>query len=156
MDKFTYEISAQQSYNGLHYLDNCTLGSSYICYDADDNTIDCENVDEVSYIECEEYDEDFALQIQNDLKLPFAGSRYYEDASLYNHGSFGLYWSSSPSDSDNPDSARTLYLYSSDVRAIYNYNRAVGLSVRCFKDSYDAPTIYTLIFDSQGGSEVEA
>ena len=153
MDKFTYEISTQQSYNGLHYLDNCEVGSSYICYDADDNTIDCENVDEVSYIECNEYDEDFALQIQSDLKLPFAGRRYYFNASLNLQGSYGFYWSSSP-DSASSNNARYLYLDSSNVSADYNDGRAYGYSVRCFKDSYVAPISYTLTFDSQGGDEV--
>ena len=44
---------------------------------------------------------------------------------------------------------------SSRVKAANVSNRALGFSVRCFKDSYVAPTnTYTLTFDSQSGSEV--
>ena len=32
--------------------------------------------------------------------------------------------------------------------------RAEGISIRCFKNTYEVPTTYTLTFDSQSGSEV--
>jgi len=87
------------------------------------------------------------------FKFPFAGYRDYWDASLNVRG-YGLYWSSSPYGSDYPEYARSLYLDSSNLDADYYDNRAFGYSVRCFKDSYVAPTTYTLTFDSQGGTAV--
>ena len=89
------------------------------------------------------------------FKLPLAGGRSSSNASLYNQGSDGNYWSSSPT-SASSSNARLLYLYSSDVHANSNYYRAYGFSVRCFKDSYVAPQTYTLTFDSQDGTEVES
>ena len=87
------------------------------------------------------------------FKLPFAGYRYYNDASLNGQGSYGYYWSSSPL-SASSNGARGLSLDSSDVYASSYSDRAYGYSVRCFKDSYVAPISYTLTFDSQGGDEV--
>ena len=90
----------------------------------------------------------------NYFKLPIAGRRSYSDASLNNQGSNGIYWSSSPN-SASSNVARYLVLGSSNVVAGNGTYRAFGLSVRCFKDSYVAPTIYySLTFDSQGGDEV--
>jgi hypothetical protein len=72
-----------------------------------------------------------ATQFRNDLKLPFAGYRNYGSASsVYDQGSYGYYWSSSP----NSTPARSLRLYSSIVGAYYNNDRAYGFSVRCFKN----------------------
>ena len=86
------------------------------------------------------------------FKLPFAGDRSYYDASLNDQGSYGYYWSSSPN-SASSNIARDLYLGSSSVDASYLSNRAYGLSVRCFKDSYVAPSIsYTLELHANGGS----
>jgi hypothetical protein len=68
----------------------------------------------------------------NDLKLPFAGNRYYGSASSIGlQGGYGNYWSSSPGSTR----ARYLDLDSSGVSADYDSNRANGFSVRCFKDS---------------------
>ena len=64
------------------------------------------------------------------LKLPLAGYRYRIDAALYNRGSFGYYWSSSPSGTD----ASHLYFSSGGVNPADVDNRAVGFSVRCVKD----------------------
>ena len=72
------------------------------------------------------------------LYMPFAGYRNYSDASLDNQESYGFYWSSSYS-SDYPGDARYLYLDSSNVYADGDGSRALGSSVRCFKDSYVAP-----------------
>ena len=85
------------------------------------------------------------------FKLPFAGSRHYYDASLNYQGSYGYYWSSSPG-SASSDYARLLRLSSSNVRASNSYYRALGFSVRCFKDSYVAPISYTLELHANGGS----
>ncbi|MDR2415299.1 MAG: fibrobacter succinogenes major paralogous domain-containing protein [Candidatus Peribacteria bacterium] len=72
-----------------------------------------------------------AQKFMNDLKLPLAGSRYYDSASsISNQGSDGGYWSSSPSSTN----ARSLSLSWSRVYAYSNYRRAYGFSVRCFKN----------------------
>lgn len=84
------------------------------------------------------------------FKLPFAGSRNYDDASLNRKGSNGYYWSSSPY-SGSSISARYLNLGSSFVRAGSSRGRAYGYSVRCFKDSYVAPISYILEFNANGG-----
>lgn len=90
----------------------------------------------------------------NYFKLPFAGYRDGSSASLYSQGSYGYYWSSSPL-SAGSYYARYLGLSSSNVGADGSYYRALGYSVRCFKDSYVAsPSTYTLTFDSQSGSIV--
>jgi hypothetical protein len=87
--------------------------------------------------------------------IPFAGRRYYSYADLKNQGSYGNYWSSSPYGSDNPDSARYLYLNSSIVRARSYNTRALGLSVRCFKDSYVADPESSNLTDTQAWVEGE-
>jgi len=74
------------------------------------------------------------------LHIPFAGYRLYSNANLDGQGSYGVYWSSSPYGSDLSDSARSLYLDSGNVVADDYLSRAYGLSVRCFKDSFEVPT----------------
>ena len=88
-------------------------------------------------------------KFQNAFKLPFAGNRNYSDASLGYQGSRGYYWSSSPV-SASSNSARNLYLNSSNVYANNNHYRANGLSVRCFKDSPDAPETKIITFNENG------
>jgi uncharacterized protein (TIGR02145 family) len=63
------------------------------------------------------------------LKLPVAGIRSNSDGSLYNVGSYGLYWSSTV------DGAHSLNLifYSSIANMNSSY-RSSGSSVRCIKD----------------------
>ncbi|MDO5976708.1 FISUMP domain-containing protein [Flavivirga jejuensis] len=63
------------------------------------------------------------------LKLPVAGYRRSSSGSLYNVGSYGLYWSSTVSGTN----ASTLYFLSSDAY-MNSYGRAYGFSVRCLKD----------------------
>jgi hypothetical protein len=71
--------------------------------------------------------------------MPFAGGRLYSNASLYNQGDNGYYWSSSPYGSAYPKRARNLGLRSSRVGADdYNY-RSFGVSVRLFLDEYIEP-----------------
>jgi hypothetical protein len=87
--------------------------------------------------------------------LPLAGGRNSMDSSLYNQGSNGFYWSSSPNDSFvYPGNVRNLLLGSSDVdtNVVTNssFSRAFGLSIRCFKDSPDAPETLTITFDENG------
>ena len=88
------------------------------------------------------------------FKLPFAGRRDYSTAGLLDQGSDGYYWSSSPY-SVGSNSARYLYLNSSYVRAYFNYKRAYGLSVRCFKDSYVADPETFNLTDTQAWVEGE-
>ena len=88
-------------------------------------------------------------KFQNVFLLPMAGYRNYSDASLSNQGSFGLFWSSSPS-SAGSNYARRLGLDSSYVYANLSDYRAFGFSVRCFKDSSLAPNTYTLELDANG------
>ena len=84
------------------------------------------------------------------FKLPFAG--YYWDASLYDQGSNGVYWSSSSS-SAGSNNARSLYLDSSYVYANNDVSRAYGYSVRCFKDSYVASPETSNLVDTQAWVE---
>lgn len=88
---------------------------------------------------------------KTDFKLPRAGLRYYNSASIYDQESRGYYWSSSPYGSDNPNYARRLFLDSASVRVDNYYFRALGYSVRCFKDSPKAPETLILTFDINGG-----
>ena len=64
------------------------------------------------------------------LKLTAGGFRGYSFASLGSVGSYGIYWSSTVSDSD----ARYLYFYDSNAGMSYN-NRAFGFSVRLIYDA---------------------
>lgn len=73
------------------------------------------------------------------LHMPFAGYRDYSTADLKNQGSYGLYWSSSP-DSSSSANAYNLRIGSGTVYTEYWNYRALGLSVRCFKNSYVEPT----------------
>lgn len=73
------------------------------------------------------------------LHMPFAGFRKYSDANTDRQSTYGYYWSSSPY-SDNPNYARYLRLNSSGVGANSYGFRTYGESVRCFKNSYVAPT----------------
>ncbi len=63
------------------------------------------------------------------LKLPLAGARF-TSGSWYYQGSYGFYWSSSPSGTY----AANLYFYSTNVAPAYTNNRAYGFSVRCLKN----------------------
>jgi len=87
---------------------------------------------------------------QTYFKLPFAGTRSHLNASLFETGSIGKYWSSSPYGSSYPFNARVLDLRSSVVYA-YNYNgRSFGRSVRCFKDEY--VPVYNVTFEPENGA----
>ena len=76
-----------------------------------------------------------------DLKLPFAMFRNDADAVVYDLSpAVGLYWSSSPYDSSNPNYVSYLKLDTNTVyayRSNYSVNRADALSVRCFKNMTD-------------------
>ena len=72
------------------------------------------------------------------LHMPFAGRRNYSSADLDVQGTHGNYWSSSPYGSDNPGNASYIRLSSSYVDT-GNTRRALGFSVRYFKNSYVVP-----------------
>ena len=86
------------------------------------------------------------------FKLPFAGDRSYSTADPSSQGSDGYYWSSSPH-SAGSYRARYFRLKSSRVYAYDVYNRAPGLSVRCFKDSYVASPETSNLVDTQAWVE---
>ena len=69
------------------------------------------------------------------LKLPFAGLRDYSSSSVGNVGSYGLYWSST---AYSADIAYYLFFSSSSLNPQSGDYRALGFSVRCFKNT---PTI---------------
>ena len=71
------------------------------------------------------------------LKLPFAGYRSYSNAGVKYQGSDGEYWSSSR---ESTNGAYLLVLGSTYIIAHQPSNRAVGCSVRCFKNSPTVPT----------------
>ena len=81
---------------------------------------------------------DVASWFAHYFQIPFAGYRSYGDASVGGQGSYAYLWSSTP----NGGNARSLGLDSSSVNANFNDNRASGLSVRCFKDTYNAHEIF--------------
>jgi hypothetical protein len=63
------------------------------------------------------------------LKFPVAGFRFINTGSLFDVGSFGIYWSSTV----NGTYAFALYFFSSNAY-MSDYLRAYGRSVRCLKD----------------------
>jgi len=63
--------------------------------------------------------------------FPAAGYRNSNTGSMYNVGSYGSYWSSSP---DNGNNGYNLYFSSGFVNPSSNYNRANGFSVRCVQE----------------------
>ena len=62
----------------------------------------------------------------NSIFLPAAGDRF--GSSLFDAGSYGYYWSSTPYESDD---FYAYYLYfNSDKHGVYGYGRNLGRSVR--------------------------
>ena len=76
-------------------------------------------------------------QLSNDLLLPFAWCRN-EGLSykIMSQGTMWLYWSSSPSTTNN---GRWFYfrIESSSIDPKYHYNRSYWRNIRCFKNSQD-------------------
>lgn len=60
--------------------------------------------------------------------FPAAGYMYTDSGSLYNIGSYGLYWSST---ANSANYAYDLNFYSSNIYPAYNNGKHYGLSVRC-------------------------
>ena len=71
--------------------------------------------------------------LREDIKLPFAGYRYYSTAKVRYQGDLGSYWSSSPYSTNN---SWSLYV---NRGGLFNPTdctyRSYGQSVRCFKNS---------------------
>jgi len=83
--------------------------------------------------------------IETYLKMPMAGYRDYNDAVVNSAGSRGHYWSCTPSSTNN---AFFLRFGSSDLNPQLTSIRAIGLSVRCFKDMPVIPTAsWTTLYD---------
>jgi len=68
--------------------------------------------------------------MQTALKLPFAGGRVRDIGAFLYGGSYGYYWSSSPSGTNG----YYLYFGSSSIDPSNGNIRADGFSVRCFKN----------------------
>jgi len=68
--------------------------------------------------------------MQTSLKMPFAGSRHWDNGAFDDGGSGGDYWSSSP----NGTNGYFLYFNSSNINPSHSLHRAYGFSVRCFKN----------------------
>jgi hypothetical protein len=76
------------------------------------------------------------------LRIPFASRRFgsYADVSTSQIGSFGFYWSSSPCGANYPYKASALGFGSSYFNINLEYQRSHGISIRCFKNSFELPT----------------
>ena len=72
----------------------------------------------------------------SDLLLPFAGDRIYYDGTVYDQDNYAFYWSSSPRGGFYLEDAWLLILSHDDIDPSFNRNRALGQSIRCFKNSY--------------------
>ena len=93
----------------------------------------------------------------SDFKLPKAGYRDYYSSSYGSIWYNGYYLSSSPRPSDYSNSTNQAYRiwFTSDnvsTDDLTNRSRASGFSVRCFKDSPEAPETRTVTFQSNGGN----
>ena len=86
-------------------------------------------------------------KFSNDMLIPFAGFRVR--TSVDYPGYQGYYWTSSL----DRDDAYYFIFYPDSLYFSSFYTRAVGFSVRCFKNEYVKPS-YSLTFDTLGGSEV--
>ena len=74
---------------------------------------------------------------KENLHIPFAGLRVSSNAGIINQNSLGYYWSSSAS---GTDAAYIIWPSSSSVWMNITYERASGFSIRCFKNTFEAPT----------------
>lgn len=71
--------------------------------------------------------------------LPKCGYRTYSVGSLYDQGTYGYYWSSSPSTTNGC----YLCFDSASVYPAYNNDRSYGFSVRCLKNLGEETTLLT-------------
>jgi hypothetical protein len=66
----------------------------------------------------------------SELRLPMAGQKNWNNGNMYNQGTDGYYWSSSPSGATN---GFEIWLNNTYVKP-YDSFRATGFLVRCFKN----------------------
>lgn len=93
--------------------------------------------------------------MHSQLKIPFAGLRYYNVASVDDMGYGAYLWSSSPYSASDPHSQR-LYLIVEDDLSTEESKRANAYSVRCFYDSYQPyAQSFTLRLHANGGVVAE-
>ena len=71
------------------------------------------------------------------LKLPFAGYRSFSNSNVYSQGTNGYYWSSSRS---SANSAYFLRFFSGSLMPQNADRRAIGMSIRPFKNEAVIPT----------------
>ena len=93
-----------------------------------------------------------AQLFHDDFKLPWAGDRGYYNGNISRQESDGLYWSSTPT-ADSVAFLGAVLISRSYFVGITNGSntfRANGSSVRCFKDSPDAPVTRTITFYENG------
>jgi uncharacterized protein (TIGR02145 family) len=74
---------------------------------------------------------DTGKKFGDNLMLPAAGNRFYENGALYSRGSNSIYWSSTENGANN---AWYLSCNSIGARTISNGNRSDGFSVRCIAE----------------------
>ena len=69
----------------------------------------------------------------NDLRLPLAGFRSYDDGNIYGQG-YAFYHSSSPRTGSNPNYSWILFFDTGYVDPGFYRNRAYGQSIRCMSN----------------------
>ncbi len=72
------------------------------------------------------------IPFTSDLKFHYAGYLNYNDGSLANKGSYGIYWSST---SNSPTIGSYLQFGVNGVNTIYNGYKWYGFSLRCLRDT---------------------
>ena len=90
-------------------------------------------------------------EFSNDLYLPFAGYRYYSGNYPMSQERSAEYWSSSPRKGTYSSYVWRMSIYQNRVDPRSYNNRALGQSIRCFKNTYVTLTkTLTLNFISEG------
>lgn len=79
------------------------------------------------------YGRHWTLADETTAWYPAVGFRYDDSGALYSVGSYGYYWSASPSPSSS-SSACYLNFYNGNVYPAYNNHRSNGYSVRCVRE----------------------
>ena len=78
------------------------------------------------------YDNEFLTKVQQDFKIPFAGSRASDSLEIGVVGTYAFLWSSSPT--IGFDTAFNFALHTGGAGINSTVWRASALSVRCFKN----------------------
>jgi hypothetical protein len=89
-------------------------------------------------------DSNYTQNFRNDFLLPLAGRRESSSAALTLTGTDGYFWSSSP----YSPYVRNLHVNPPSVFISSYHGRAVGFSVRCFKNAISpAPSILSVSYN---------